>query len=391
MMNKKNILLVSLSHLACDVNGGTLPALLPFLISDYGFSYSAAASLMLAYSSLSSIIQPLFGFLSDRISKPWFIPAGILLAGLGMSSVGFLQSYWAIFAAVALSGTGAALFHPEGARFASKVSGSAQGTGLSIFSVGGNTGYVLGPMLAVALVHAFGLRGTSVLALVTASMASLMFIRIVRMPLENHEPSGGQVRDAASGSSLPDNNWKEFSKLTVSIICRSALMVGCSTFRPLYWIGHFGQSEASGAFALTLYGAFGVFSNILGGVLSDHFGYRRIVRISHAALVPVAIMFPFVENLYAAYALLIPLGFALYAPFSSIVVLGQRYLARNIGFASGITLGLATTMGGIVAPLLGKIADTWGLGAALQTMSVFAILGTIFAFLLASPSRNLTE
>lgn len=133
MMNKKNILLVSLSHLACDVNGGTLPALLPFLISDYGFSYSAAASLMLAYSSLSSIIQPLFGFLSDRISKPWFIPAGILLAGLGMSSVGFLQSYWAIFAAVALSGTGAALFHPEGARFASKVSGSAQGTGLSIF------------------------------------------------------------------------------------------------------------------------------------------------------------------------------------------------------------------------------------------------------------------
>ena len=48
-------------------------------------------------------------------------------------------------------------------------------------------------------------------------------------------------------------------------------------------------------------------------------------------------------------------------------------------------------MGGIVAPLLGKIADTWGLGAALQTMSVFAILGTIFAFLLASPSRNLTE
>ena len=63
----------------------------------------------------------------------------------------------------------------------------------------------------------------------------------------------------------------------------------------------------------------------------------------------------------------------------------------RIGFASGITLGLATTMGGIVAPLLGKIADTWGLGAALQTMSVFAILGTIFAFLLASPSRNLTE
>ena len=168
-------------------------------------------------------------------------------------------------------------------------------------------------------------------------------------------------------------------------------MVGFSAFIPLYWIGHFGQSEASGAFALTLYGAFGVFSNIMGGVLADRIGYRRIIRISHMLLVPVAILFPLVDSLYAAYALLIPLGFSLYAPFSSIVVLGQRYLARNIGFASGITLGLATTMGGILAPVLGKIADTWGLGATLQTMSAFAVLGTLFAFLLASPSRKLPE
>lgn len=390
-MNKKSILLASLSHLACDVNGGTLPALLPFLISDYGFSYSAATSLMLAYSSLSSVIQPLFGFLSDRIAKPWFIPLGILLAGVGMASIGFLQSYWAIFVVVALSGTGAALFHPEGARFASKVSGNAQGTGLSLFSVGGNTGYVLGPLLAVSLIHAFGLRGTAALALIAVCMASLMFIQIVRMPAENLVREHSPAQRAVSGDSLPRNNWKEFSKLTVSIICRSVIMVGFSAFIPLYWIGHFGQSEASGAFALTLYGAFGVFSNITGGLLSDRYGYRRIIRISHMLLVPVVVAFPFMDNLYAAYVLLIPLGFSLYAPFSSIVVLGQRYLARNIGFASGITLGLATTMGGIVAPLLGKIADIHGLGAALQTMSAFAVLGTVFAFLLAAPSRNITE
>lgn len=389
-MNKKSILLASLSHLACDVNGGTLPALLPFLISDYGFSYSAATSLMLAYSSLSSVIQPLFGFLSDRISKPWFIPLGILLAGLGMASVGFLQSYWAIFTAVALSGTGAALFHPEGARFAGKVSGNSQGTGLSIFSVGGNTGYVLAPVLAVALIHVFGIRGIAALALISVCMASLMFLQIAKMPPENQKRQNTPEQNT-SDDALPHNNWKEFSKLTVSIICRSALMAGFSAFIPLYWIGHFGQSEASGAFALTLYGAFGVCSNILGGILSDRIGYRRVIRISHALLVPVAMLFPLVDNLYAAYVLLIPIGFSLYAPFSSIVVLGQRYLARNIGFASGITLGLATTMGGILAPVLGKIADIWGLGATLQTMSAFAVLGALFAFLLASPSRKLPE
>ena len=79
------------------------------------------------------------------------------------------------------------------------------------------------------------------------------------------------------------------------------------------------------------------------------------------------------DNLYAAFALLLPLGFSLYAPFSSMVVLGQKYLAKNIGFASGVTLGLATSMGGIVAPLLGWIADGYGLPRAIQSMTIVAV------------------
>lgn len=128
-MDKKKIFLVSLGHLSCDINGGALPAILPFLITAYGFDYQAAAGLMFAFSCLSSIIQPAFGYLSDKLSKPWFIPVGVLLAGGGLASIGFLHSYWAIFAAIALSGVGAALFHPEGARFANKVSGASKGTG----------------------------------------------------------------------------------------------------------------------------------------------------------------------------------------------------------------------------------------------------------------------
>ena len=109
-MDKKKILLLSLGHLSCDVNGGALPAVLPFLRASYGLSYQATGGLMFAYSCLSSIIQPLFGWLSDRFSKPWFIPLGVLLAGCGLAAVGFMSDYWAIFAAIAVSGVGAALF-----------------------------------------------------------------------------------------------------------------------------------------------------------------------------------------------------------------------------------------------------------------------------------------
>ena len=384
-MDKKKIFLVSLGHLSCDINGGALPAILPFLITAYSFDYQAAAGLMFAFSCLSSIIQPVFGYLSDRLSKPWFIPVGVLLAGGGLASIGFLHSYWAIFAAIALSGVGAALFHPEGARFANKVSGASKGTGLSLFSIGGNSGFVFGPMLAVAAIGAFGMPGTSVFGLLALVMAIILLYQISHLPvIKKAAADGGKASEEAEGQ----NNWREFSKLTLAIISRSVLFVGCNTFIPLYWIHNFGQSKAAGAAALTCFCTFGVISNFIGGMLSDRFGYLRIIRFSYVILIPSIVLFGLVDNLYAAFALLLPLGFSLYAPFSSMVVLGQKYLAKNIGFASGVTLGLATSMGGIVAPLLGWIADGYGLPRAIQSMTIVAVLGAVAAFLLVSLNRR---
>ena len=62
-------------------------------------------------------------------------------------------------------------------------------------------------------------------------------------------------------------------------------------------------------------------------MLSDRFGYLRIIRLSYVVLIPSIVLFGLVDNLYAAFALLLPLGFSLYAPFSSMGVLGQKYLA----------------------------------------------------------------
>lgn len=409
-MDKKKILLLSLGHLSCDVNGGALPAVLPFLRASYGLSYQATGGLMFAYSCLSSIIQPLFGWLSDRFSKPWFIPLGVLLAGCGLAAVGFMSDYWAIFAAIAVSGVGAALFHPEGARYANKVSGQSKGVGLSIFSIGGNSGFVLGPLLVTGCVGYFGMSGTAVFACLAVCMAAILLWQIVHMtglatgatvvPVPSAPPTesaagktpqadAAPVAPVAGGADkdseiLGRNNWREFSKLTVAIVARSTLFVGFNTFIPLYWVSAFGQSKAAGALALTFFCTCGVISNIIGGLLSDRYGCIRIIRLAFVLMAPVVFAFSLAGNLYAAFALLPLLGFVLYAPFSSLVVLGQKLLARNIGFASGVTLGLATSMGGMAAPCLGWIADNYGLARAIQCLGLVAVLGALFAFLLSS-------
>ena len=409
-MDKKKILLLSLGHLSCDVNGGALPAVLPFLRASYGLSYQATGGLMFAYSCLSSIIQPLFGWLSDRFSKPWFIPLGVLLAGCGLAAVGFMRDYWAIFAAITVSGIGAALFHPEGARYANKVSGQSKGVGLSIFSIGGNSGFVLGPLLVTGCVGYFGMSGTAVFACLAVCMAAILLWQIVHMtglaagaavvPVPSAPPTASAagktpqadaapVAPVAGGADkdseiLGRNNWREFSKLTVAIVARSILFVGFNTFIPLYWVSAFGQSKAAGALALTFFCTCGVISNIIGGLLSDRYGCIRIIRLAFVLMAPVVFAFSLAGNLYAAFALLPFLGFVLYAPFSSLVVLGQKLLARNIGFASGVTLGLATSMGGMAAPCLGWIADNYGLARAIQCLGLVAVLGALFAFLLSS-------
>ena len=67
---------LSAGHLFTDIAQGSVPALLPFLIARDHLSYAAASALVLAATISSSVIQPLFGHVSDRLSLPWLMPLG---------------------------------------------------------------------------------------------------------------------------------------------------------------------------------------------------------------------------------------------------------------------------------------------------------------------------
>src|SRR5947209_4946710 len=164
---------LSAGHLCTDIAQGSVPALLPFLIAHDHLSYAAASALVLAATISSSVIQPLFGHLSDRLSLPWLMPLGPALGGLGIGLAGIVPSYGLVFAAVLLSGVGVAAFHPEGSRVANYVSGARRASGMSLFSVGGNVGFALGPVLLTPALLAFGLHGTLLVLAPTWLMAGV--------------------------------------------------------------------------------------------------------------------------------------------------------------------------------------------------------------------------
>src|ERR671929_497502 len=170
--------LLGAGHLGTDFANGTLPALLPFLVDRFGLSYTLAATIMLASAVSASVIQPLFGLWSDRRGAIWLLPAGVAIAGVGIALAADAPSYWLVVVLVVVSGVGVAAYHPEGTKFAAYASGSRRASGMSAFSIGGNVGFALGPIMATPLVVAFGLAGGLLLALPCLAIAATLLAAV---------------------------------------------------------------------------------------------------------------------------------------------------------------------------------------------------------------------
>jgi MFS transporter, FSR family, fosmidomycin resistance protein len=363
--------LLSLGHLMTDINQGAIPALLPFLIAEHHFSYTAVAGIVFATNFASTLVQPVFGHAADRFSKPWFLPLGILMAGLGVSLIGLFASYKLIIMAAVLSGIGVAAYHPEAARLVNFASGEEKGTAMSYFGVGGTLGFAIGPIFATTALIYFGLKGTLALLIPVSFIALVMLTQIPK--LSRLEKTMNSRQTGQTPAALPDQ-WAPFTRLTFNVIGRSVIFFGLNTFIPLYWITVLNQSKVSGGAALTVMSAAGVVGNILGGKLADRFGHIKIMFIGFSLLIPLVPALIWVNNPHIAMLLLVPIGMALFGVYSPLIVMGQKYLPNHIGLSSGITLGVAVAIGGVVAPLLGKVADIYGVWMALAGVAFLPVL-----------------
>jgi FSR family fosmidomycin resistance protein-like MFS transporter len=387
-LNRNYVYLLAMAHFSCDIATGALPAILPFFVSQYGMDYSSAAGLMFASCFLSSIVQPVFGWLADKKSQTWFMSLGILLSGVAMGMAGLFRNYWIIFTVITFSGIGSAIFHPEAARMVNKVSGNKRGTALSIFSVGGNSGFAIGPMIVVASIATYSMKGTTVLCLIAIIMAMILMVFVPKMKTEIAQATALgniSVEKSSGNEENGKNDWKSFGRLTLLIICSSIVICGLRSFIPLYWVDVLGLSAAAAGSALTLLFTLGVVTTLIGGLMADKFGYLKIVRMSYVLLAPMVGLLSQTTDPVIGYLLMVPIGFAMFAPYSSIIVLGQSYLARSIGFASGVTMGLSFSVGGVIVPLIGWFADSHGLTATMELLTAVAVFAALCSFFLPIP------
>jgi MFS transporter, FSR family, fosmidomycin resistance protein len=375
-IDRRAMALLSSGHLATDFANGALPALLPFLKDRFALSYTAVGAVILASQASSSLIQPLFGLWSDRRGAMWLLPAGVALAGAGIALAADAPSYWLVLLLVLVSGIGVAAFHPEGSKFAGFVSGRRRASGMAWFSVGGNLGYALGPVATTAAVAAFGLRGGLFVGIPCLVIAAALLATVPYLGSFVPEPDAARARAGVDDARA--------MKLLLGVIAlRSVAWFGLITFVPL-WEVALGYSKSHGNHLLALMLFAGGVGTLALGPLADRVGRRPVLLGSVAATGPLVLVFVVIGGVPGAIALAL-IGVCVVGTFGVTMVMGQEYMPRHIGTASGLVIGLSVGLGGVAAVALGRLADATSLRTALYVAAAAPMVAVLLAIQLPRP------
>ena len=363
-----------MAHFVTDLYMPVLPAILPLLIANNGYSYLAAGLLVTAYNVTSSFTQPVLGWLSDAKGFTVHVSISLFISAIFVALMGITQNYTLIMLFAICAALGHACFHPAALSLVSRLCTSAnRGRITSYFVVGGNLGYAIGPVIAGVLVWWLGLPG----------LLLLIFPAIIMVFGLRHLLPGGMT-GACEGHPAPvfapgeAPSKKPFVILMIASILRAWAVFAAITFLPMYLVTQ-GYTLVTASTIVTLMLLCGVCGQVVGGQISDRIGRKEFMIIALACAIPAFYLFFVSSGLVAIIAILL-FGFFLWSTFAVAVAMSHELLPQNVGLASGIMLGLAIGFGGLGVAVNGIIADHYSLAAALGTIPI-PIVGAILLML----------
>jgi FSR family fosmidomycin resistance protein-like MFS transporter len=243
----------------------------------------------------------------------------------------------------------------------------------------------MGPAIVTPALLYMGLTGSLVLTVPAVILFTLLTLNSSRMRAAA-TLSVEQEKAAFPARATAKNEWGMFWWLTVALIFRSILFTNINTFLPLYWVNVLGQPMAAGGVILTVMFVAGAISTLIGGQLADRFGLNKVTKIGAVLMIPSLYLFTKATNPVLATICVIFIAYSSFTITTPMIILGQKYLPGKVGFASGVTMGLSVSIGGMVAPFVGRYADTHGLLAAFQFLAFLPLIPAFVILTLKQPA-----
>ncbi|HWD57770.1 MAG TPA: MFS transporter [Stellaceae bacterium] len=385
------ILALSFSHLLNDMMQSLVPSLYPMIKGTYGLNFVQIGVITLTMQVVSSMMQPLVGLAADHKPQPYSLAFGMCATLTGLLLLATATHYGTILLAVALMGSGSAVFHPEASRVARLASGGARRHGLaqSLFQVGGNIGSATGPVLAAFIVIP---RGQSSVGWFSSAalLAMLVLFFVGNWYRREHPPSRKVRATSAAPLNLTRRHvvWSLAILLTL-VFSKAFYQASIGTYYTFYLIDKFHLSLPTAQIYLFVFLAAVAGGTLVGGPIGDRIGRKAVIWGSILGAIPFALVLPYAD-LFWTCILTIIIGASMASASSAIIVYALDLVPGKIGTMAGLFFGLSFGMAGVGAAALGSLADATSIATVYHVCAYLPLIGLLTIFLpdLGRPIRH---
>ncbi|MFN3955121.1 MAG: MFS transporter [Pararhodobacter sp.] len=356
-----------------------LAAIYPLLQAEFALSFTQIGLMTFAFMGTASVLQPLVGQFTDRKPVPQSLTIGMGSTLIGLALLAGAPSYGWLLAGAAMIGIGSAVFHPEASRVARAASGGKFGTAQSLFQVGGNAGSAAGPLLAAFLVVPLGRVAVGWFALL-ALLGMLILAGVGRWYAALRRQAAHRPPPPAA-TGLPRRKIVlAIAVLAFLVFSKNIYTASISSYYIFFLFERFALSTQAAQIMLFLFLGAAALGVMLGGILGDRFGTRRVIWFSILGVLPFTLALPY-ASLFWTGVLTVLIGFILASAFPAIVVFAQELVPGRVGMIAGLFFGFAFGIGGIAAAALGVLADARGIAFVYHLCSFLPALGLLTIFL----------
>lgn len=366
--NIKVILGLTLVHFIGDFYISFVSPLLPVFVEKFSLTLAQVGLIVGISRLLAFIVQPSVGYLADHYRTRFFILSGPFLAIVFIPLVGIAPSFLVLILFVSLGSIGSSMFHPTVAGMISSYSGRHFGFSMSIFNMGGTLAFAVGPLFIAYLVGTYGL-GASPFTMIFGFAVMALLFRIVPLP------QGTGLRNLGFIHSIKEvlgAVWKPIILIWMVMVLRAFVSQSFMVFILVLYAQE-GYSLVSIGAVVSLYTVAGAISGLLAGHLSDRIGYKPIFYLAHGLTTPCLYLLLYAPGNWVYFSVFLA-GFFAMATLPLGVAMAQELAPKGRSMVSSLMMGLAFGLGGMMAPLTGKLADIFSIRAVLAFLAIIPLL-----------------
>jgi len=365
---------ITSTHFLHDVFSAFLAPLLPLLIEKLSLSYTQAGSLT-AFMQFPSLLNPLIGYLDDKINLRLLVIFAPAITATTMSCLGLAPNYTSLVLLLLITGLSVAAFHAPSPSMVVSVSGRKTGTGMSFYMAAGELGRTLGPLLAAWAVTIFTLEGTWRLAILGWLASIFMYGRFRKLTMHIRKQSG--FRDMFPAAT------RLFIPLLLIVFARTFLVTGVGVYLPTL-IKSEGATIWAASRALAIYQFAGVIGALAGGTLSDRLG-RKVVLFVAALFSPFLIIGFLNSTGWLQTVCLVFAGLLSLSAQPVLLAVVQDHLPNHRSVANGFFMAFSFLFQSITSLLIGVMSDISSLHQAFLYISLISLISVPLIFLLPRP------